>query len=42
MISIGCFAYINNLFSLKVHAWRECLNMYEEQSILVHCGPNAF
>ena len=37
------FAYqISNFFPLVVLAWRPCLNLNEEQPILVHQGPNAF
>lgn len=37
MISQWCFVYkTNTVFPLVVHAWRLCLDLYEEQPILVH------
>ena len=37
MVSQWCFVYkTNTVFPLVVHAWRLCLNLYEEQPILVH------
>ena len=40
--SIGCIAYnIDNLFPLVVHAWRQWLDLDEEQPISVHWGTNS-
>jgi hypothetical protein len=37
MISQWCIVYkTNTVFPLVVHAWSLCLDLYEEQPILVH------
>jgi hypothetical protein len=34
---IGCFAYdTENFFTFVVHAWRWCLILSKEQTILIH------